>query len=249
MCHEFEASVHNKKYCAECNCKRKEETRKKILAAPLKYDEETFQLEENRKVALIDRRTERNNWILKNKTFAFFDLETTGLDADGDEILCGCIKPLGKDVKTFVSETIYGQGDDGPVTKEIRDELKNYDYVVTWFGTRFDMPFLTTRLLLTNQETLGYTKHLDLYYTARHLLKLHSNRLQAVEEALFEGKSLKTRLSRPIWKWARGYDEEKRIKAFNYIIDHCEKDVVSLEEIFLKVVDLRNLSATPLRKY
>ena len=249
MCCEFEPSTHNHKYCNEHKCKRKEETRKKNLSKPLKYDEETFQLEDNRKFALIDRRQERNRWIIENKTFCFFDLETTDLSADGDEILCGSIMDSSYKVTTFVSDTYHGSGNDASVCAKIRDEIRKYDYVVTWFGTRFDMPFLTTRLLLTEQEPLGYIKHVDLYYTARHQLRLHSNRLQAVEEALFEGKSLKTRLSKPLWKQATGWDKKKREAAFKYIIDHCEKDVESLGEIFYKVSDLRNLSATPLRKY
>jgi uncharacterized protein YprB with RNaseH-like and TPR domain len=248
-CHIFTPNAHNHVYCVTCKCKRKEETRKKILERPLEYDEETFQLEENRKFALTERNKARNLWILRNKSFAFFDIETTDLSADGDEVLCASIKPLGSDVVTHVSETRAGKGSDHGVVLDIRDHLREFDYVVTWFGTRFDMPFITTRLVIHDEDTIGYLKHVDLYYTARHQLRLHSNRLQAVEEALFEGKSLKTRLSKPLWKNATGWNKEKREAAFDYIIEHCEKDVISLEEIFLKLVDLRNLSATPLRKY
>ena len=246
-CHSFKPNTHNHVYCQQCSCKRKEENRKKLLAKPLQYDEETFQLEENRKIANTERKEARNQWILDNKSFAFFDIETTGLDADGDEILCACIKDA-DGIKTFISKSVAG-GDDSQVVAQIRDELRKYDYIVTWYGTNFDMKFLTTRLLLTGQEKLGYAKHVDLYYTARYGLKLHSNSLQSVAEALFDGKTLKTRLSRPIWKQAQSLNRERRAQAFKYIIEHCQMDVVELEGIFNHLVQFRNLGATPLRKY
>lgn len=240
-CHEFPAGSHNARYCPLCSCKRKAENKKKQLSKPHVYDEETWQLQENRKLALAHEREARDIWILRNKRIAMFDIETTNLDADIGEMLCACIKPLGRPVKSFIVDTTAG---DGALSASLRDELRNYDYVVTWYGTKFDMPYLTTRLISAGEETLGYMRHVDLYYTSRFKLKLHSNRLAAVGEFMF-GKTQKTRVIGPIWLRAIRGDKE----AMDYIVKHCQKDVRELERIFCELVPHRNLSATPLRKY
>jgi uncharacterized protein YprB with RNaseH-like and TPR domain len=240
-CHTFESESWNGKYCTECKCKRKAENKKKQLKKPHVYDEEVWQLQENRKLALAHEREERDVWILRNKKIAMFDIETTNLDADIGEMLCACIKPLGGKVKSFVVDTTAG---DGALAASLREELRNYDYVVTWYGTKFDMPYLTTRLISAGEETLGYMRHVDLYYTSRFKLKLHSNRLAAVGEFMF-GKTSKTRVIGPIWLRAIRGDKE----AMDYIVKHCQMDVRELELIFCELVPHRNLSATPLRKY
>ena len=249
-CCEFEPSTHNHIYCSECRCKRKEETRKKRLAVPLVYDADTFELQEKRKRALLDRKQARNKWIFQNKSFACFDIETTDLKADGGQILCASIKPYGEPVETYKSEIYLPEGgDDRTVLVDIRDRLRDFDYIVTWYGTGFDMPFLKTRLLITDQERLGEIYHVDLYYTSRFHYLFNSNRMQSVEEALFDGKTHKTRLSRTLWAKALSFDYKVRLEALNYIADHCEMDVISLENIFDLIGDSKDLSSTPLRRY
>jgi uncharacterized protein YprB with RNaseH-like and TPR domain len=249
-CHEFEPSTYNHAYCMDCKCKRKEENRKKGLEKSLEYDEETFELQEKRKRALLERKQARNTWILQNKSFASFDIETTDLKADGGRIICASIKPWGGPVETYYSE-LYDKkgGDDSKVIEEIRDRLREFDYVITWYGTGFDMPFLKTRLLINNMEPLGEMYHVDLYYTSRFHFLFNNNRMQTVEEALFAGKTLKTRLSRMVWADAISFDWSKRKIACEYIADHCEKDVESLEGIFNLIGEDKDLSSTPLRKY
>ena len=249
-CHKFEPNQHNHVYCNSCKCKRKEENRKNRLENPLQYDEETFELQEKRKRSLLDRKDARNDWIFRNKTFAMFDLETTDLKADGGQILCGSIKPFGSPIETYRSD-IYSKkgGDDHNVLSEIRNRLREFDYVVTWYGTGFDMPFLKTRLLLNNLDSLGEIYHYDLYYTSRYHYLFNSNRMQSVEEALFQGKTHKTRLSRVLWAKAQSFNYKERIEALDYIADHCEMDVISLEEIFMKIGHSKDVSSIPLRRY
>ncbi len=107
-CCKFEPSQHNHVYCNEHKCKRKEENAKRRLETPFAYDEETFELQENRKRALLARKEARNTWVFDNKSFAMFDLETTDLKADGGQILCASIKPLGGHIETFKSD-IYNR--------------------------------------------------------------------------------------------------------------------------------------------
>ncbi|MEK0326926.1 MAG: hypothetical protein QQN63_14610, partial [Nitrosopumilus sp.] len=108
---------------------------------------------------------------------------------------------------------------------------------------------LKTRLLLNNLESLGETYHYDLYYTSRFHYLFNSNRMQSVEEALFQGKTHKTRLSRVLWAKAQSFNYKERIEALDYIADHCEMDVISLEEIFYKIGEAKDVSSIPLRRY
>ncbi len=73
--------------------------------------------------------------------------------------------------------------------------------------------------------------------------------MQSVEEALFQGKTHKTRLSRVLWAKAQSFNYKERIEALDYIADHCEMDVISLEEIFYKIGEAKDVSSIPLRRY
>ncbi len=120
-CCEFEPNQHNHVYCNDHKCKRKEENRKKRLESPLKYDDETFELQEKRKRALLQRKDARNEWIKQNKTFASFDIETTDLKADGGQILCASIKPLNGPVETYKSEIYLPEGGDDKWLSQVGD--------------------------------------------------------------------------------------------------------------------------------
>jgi uncharacterized protein YprB with RNaseH-like and TPR domain len=208
------------------------------------YDEEIFEMQENRKEAFVARLEARNEWILNNKRIGSFDIETTDLAANFGTIVCACIKELGGGTATFVT-----RGDSDKRTAErIRDELRQYDYITTWYGAKFDMPFLTTRLLINEADPLGALRHLDLYYTARFKLRLHSNRLDCVTEALY-GESGKTRLNPEMRLGLRSVSPTKRNAAIEYHVEHCQIDVDELEKLFVKLAPYRDLGATQLRRF
>lgn len=236
---EFKAEAHNQAYCST-RCKRNEENRKRRLQKPVQvYDEEVWQLEEKRKDALLARRMAKNEWILGNKSFAMFDIESTQLDADFGRLICACIKPLGGTATVFSTRK-----SDVKIAQQIRDEIQKYDYVVTWYGTGFDMPYLATRLTAQGLDPIGKVRHVDMYYTSRSAMKFASNRLSEVTKSLL-GKAERTQVIGSTWLAAG----EGNPKAVQYVIDHCVADVQDLEDVFLKLVPFRNLSATPLRVY
>lgn len=181
---------------------------------------------------------EENTRILEEKSFAFFDIETTNLNASIGRMLCASIVPLeGNKIKTFKSHK-----NDRELCAKIRDELEKYDYVVTYYGSGFDIPFLNTRLLKHGRRPLKSIRHLDMYYTVRSHLRMHSKRLDAVCEMLF-GETKKTRLNGDIWDAAASGSKS----AMDYIATHCEMDVLELRRVFWQLVDFRNLGATPLK--
>lgn len=243
-CHTFPVLAANHVYCTDCGCKRKHENHKKRLTKPLITNDDIYEATETRKLARAEQRVARNQWLLENKTFCMFDIETTNLDADVGWILCASFMPVGGE-----PYTIRGKRDDRGIIDRIRRELSRYDYIVTWYGTGFDMPFLATRLLLNRKEAIGYVKHIDLYYVARFKFKFFNNRLDNVADGLFGGDSVKTKLRGSVWFAARSHDRKTREAAIDYIVEHCEKDVEELEALFHELIPFKDIQATPLRRF
>lgn len=105
--------------------------------------------------------------------------------------------------------------------------LTKVDEVVTYYGTRFDIPFIRTRALYHDLEFPQYMmlSHLDLYYVARFRLRMHSNRLATVSE--FLGIEGKTALKPEVWVQASFGDKQ----AIQYIHTHNIADVTILEKV------------------
>ena len=247
-CCQFQPGSHNSRYCQEHKCKRKlENSVKRVSGTPQEGValEAYWKLQENKKISNLDTAQNKNKWLLEKSSFGFFDLETTNLDASIGMILCACLKTRGGDTITYVTgKDKDGMLDDKQLCIELRDDLEKFDYVSGYYSTKFDVPYLNTRLIINGERPINQLRHIDVYYTARFKLKLHSNRLQVVAETLFD-KSQKTRVVGPIW--TRAAQGSK--KDMQYIISHCIADVAELEDIFNTLVGFVNLSAVRWRRY
>jgi uncharacterized protein YprB with RNaseH-like and TPR domain len=159
-------------------------------------------------------------------TTLLFDLETFGFDFSADKgfILCASYKWLGQDKVTTIK---YGGGtDDKELCRELARIIELADLVVTWNGKSFDMRFLQTRML---KHRLGYlppVPHEDGLLTARRSLKMRRS-LDNVAK-FFTFKEQKSPVSFDQWLEA-GLGNPK---ALRYVINHCEKDVLVLEEAY-----------------
>ncbi len=163
-----------------------------------------------------------------------FDLETSNLKADYGVILAGVIKDFRGEAHVFRMDGFplwrKNRADDTAIIKAIRDKLSNYDIWVSYNGRRFDIPFLNTRLVYHEMEPLGIKKHIDLLYQSRYKLLLHSSRLISVQE-FFRLENEKNTIDGNHWARAlAGYKD-----GMNYIVDHCERDVAVLEEVYEKM--------------
>jgi len=105
---------------------------------------------------------------------------------------------------------------------------------------RFDVPFLRTRAYrhdLENMLPRFMEKFvLDTYPIAKAKLKLHSNRLDAIGDALNITGIKKTPLSPSIWEMGKIGDQ----KALEYICLHNRRDVQLLERIHKKLATVEN---------
>ena len=176
---------------------------------------------------------------MSSQRVLIFDIEATDLEASFGFTLCIGYKWLGESKTHVVSLTDFPKVTDPAKEPDIHlmkffhklitDEA---DIIVSYYGKGFDWKFLNTRMLLAGlppMPPLGM-HHIDMYYTAKFNLKLHSNRLQAVSETLGCPVS-KTPVRADVWRKAqRGHKE-----SVAYVIEHCKRDIEVLEWVYLKL--------------
>lgn len=178
--------------------------------------------------------------VQQNPRIIAWDLETTNLNADFGYLLCFGYKVLGEKKSHVISIDDFPEFKKDPtndyfLVKKASEILMEADGYVTWYGSRFDFPYLQTRLLGHGLPILPTTiPHIDGWWIARKKMKLHSNRLASV--TAFLGQEDKTPLSGPIWvKAAAGHRD-----SIKYIKEHCYQDVQVLEQVYERIKPLYN---------
>ena len=160
----------------------------------------------------------------------YLDIESTGLKGNWDYMLCWCLKIEGGKIlgrhlerKEIVDKFIF----DRDLTKELINEVRNFDRIITYYGSRFDIPFIKTR---AEKWGLDFPAYRDLWQTdcydlAKHNLLLHSTRLMHVCD-LMGIPSKEHKLIPDIWMKAKA----GHVPSLEWIFTHCKEDVISLEE-------------------
>ena len=83
-------------------------------------------------------------------TIGYVDIETTGFSAKIDVMLSWCLKGRGdKNVAgAWISrKELMSENQDARIVELLVEEMNKYDVVYTYYGTRFDIPFIRTRAL------------------------------------------------------------------------------------------------------
>lgn len=179
---------------------------------------------------------------------AIFDLETSALEADRGVILCACIKSSKRrgiiTIRTDHNSKGWKKGkrgDDKETVKQVAKILSEHDVLVAHNGTRFDMPFLRSRMLRWGMERMPNLKIVDPCSIAYRHFKLRSNSLAAVADHIGV-KERKTPLDMSIW--ADAFLNGSR-KAMDKIVEHCVADIKVLEGVlrvvtpYIKILDDR----------
>lgn len=173
---------------------------------------------------------------------ASFDIETTNLNADFGVILCGVIIPHTESAEPeiFRLDELWEGWDrrrsyDRPVVVKLVERLRDFDILCAHNGTRFDVPFIRTRLARWGLPTLKDIKLVDPCLLARNKFKFSWNSLDKIAE--FLGCSSKTPVQGEQWIKA-ALDGDRR--AMNYIVHHCVEDVRTLNSIVSKMKDYSN---------
>lgn len=161
----------------------------------------------------------------------FLDIETTNLDADFGTVLCVSWKWSNEKKVNTIKITDYKNfkrdpSDDKSLLKDVVKELSKADVWCGWYSSRFDIPFLNSRLLYHRLSPLPPIPHVDCWRIARYKMKLSRNSLMNVSTFLEIDE--KTPLTKRIWMRAR----TGHIPSINYICRHCVQDVLVLEQAY-----------------
>ena len=165
-----------------------------------------------------------------------WDIESTGLNATFGSLLCIGYKWYGHPrvyIPTILDHQKPGEStdmlDDHGLVKAFAAVFNSADYHVTWYGNKFDLPFIRTKLLKYGEPPLRPIPSVDLWWTAAKKFKLHNNRLASWQEYL-ETDHNKTPIHFGDWRRAAFGNRAalERVKL------HCKMDVLSLEEVFTK---------------
>lgn len=164
----------------------------------------------------------------------YLDIEAGGLKANFDYMLTYCIKTRGKEeYKTGVIDVkdIRQFKFDKNLIKQLINDISDYDVIVTYYGTRYDIPFIRTRALHWKHDfpQFGFIQHKDVYYMVKSKLCLHRNSLDAATN--FLGIKGKNHLDGMIWNKAEHGDT----KSLDYVLDHNIRDCVILEKLHKKL--------------
>ena len=168
-----------------------------------------------------------------------WDIEATNLRANFGFMLCVGWKVVGEkkihieSIMDFPRYFKKDPTDDEQLAKVAHTVLSNADEWVTWYGKKFDVPYVNSRLLYHKHDLLPPgIKHIDGWWVSKYKLLLHSNRMAAV--AQFLGKSVKTHFGGPTWIKAAAGNR----KAIKYVEDHCYKDIIELENVYKRILPL-----------
>lgn len=188
------------------------------------------------------------NCYLKEKNpeerIGFLDIEASHLKANFGVIISWCIKDssTGKiHEDALTKKDVHSPGLDKRIIISLLDNFITYDRIVTWYGARFDVPYIRSRALTLGLKFPAYGEqfHTDAYDIAKRKLALHSNRLAVVCESLF-GETQKTQIK--YIHWLRALQGNK--KSIDYILDHNRKDVDDLMRIWYKLHDFKRQTKT-----
>jgi len=168
----------------------------------------------------------------------FLDIESSNLNADYGIILTYCIKDSisGDILHDQISKEDIESSEAGKEDKRLMgtllQDLAKFDKIVTYYGVRFDLPFIRTRAMVNGLDFLPYGAlvHKDVYFAVKAKFKLSSSRLENACRVLL-GKTNKTRIDSKNWAGAQRGDPQ----ALEYVLKHNKFDVIDLEKLYHKV--------------
>ena len=169
-----------------------------------------------------------------HERIGFLDIESTGLKANWDFVLCYCLKLLDGPIlgRHLTPREITSYKFDKNLTDELIKDIEKFDRVTTYYGSRFDLLFIRTRAEKWDLEFPAYRDlfQTDVYDIAKSRLLLHSTRLENVCK-LLKIPAKEHRLEPDIWQKAQAGHKE----SLEFIFTHCQEDVISLEAVWKRL--------------
>jgi uncharacterized protein YprB with RNaseH-like and TPR domain len=164
----------------------------------------------------------------------FFDIEASNLKADFGIILSySILSNKGVYYGDVITEAdLHGSLDKRIVSQMVKD-IRNFDVIVGFYSTKYDIPFARTRahVLGLGFPVYGEVQHKDVYYMVKYKFSL-SRSSQENAARMLVGKTEKTRMKPELWVRALGGDK----KSLDYIFDHNKRDVRDLKRLYEEVI-------------
>lgn len=169
-----------------------------------------------------------------------WDIEASNLSADFGIVLCVGFKEVGRGKAEVYNILDYPMRHGDLIEAEkhllvaVSKRLLDCDVWLTHFGTWYDINFVNTRLLYHKLPTIPSNfAHIDTWKVAKNRLKLRNNRLVTIQE--FLGLRAKKNAIKPE-QWLRALGGHRA--SMDYIVEHCRRDVVVLEQTYLRLRSL-----------
>ena len=139
-----------------------------------------------RKIESLGLRKPKRYVTGHEKTYGYLDIESTGFSANIDLMLSWCIKPRGgKTVGAVITrEELMSDNQDARIVETLVEEMNKYDVICTYYGTRFDIPFIRTRALYHGTHFPMYRQksHKDLYYVIASYITLQTAKTMVIRK-------------------------------------------------------------------
>lgn len=168
-----------------------------------------------------------------------FDLECSDLQANYGILLSYCILDNDSDMlygRPITKDELYSNEMDEGLVEECVSDLCKFDVIVTYFGTRFDIPYIRTRAAMNGITfpTYDALKHIDLFYIIKSKFKLQRKSLEKACRSII-GTTRKTEiLPYIIPRCVQGNAE-----ALDYLFEHNIYDVEDTRDLYKAVIDYR----------
>lgn len=224
-----------KKYCSKGCADRSRSVSANLLASPTMIDS----LKQFNKLA----QPAKNQVLLGEAGYSvvMFDIEATHLKPNVGRMLCCSFKPLGEDVYTFDGhERRFKEADvydDSKMAAAVLDELQKYDVIVGWNSKNFDVKFVNARALRAGYPIKPAQYHVDGMWSFRSKLNAWSGLARAQQFLLPDNDAEKTSIAWDKWMQALGWNKALRETAMKEITEHCELDVIVLEDVYRALVN------------
>lgn len=160
------------------------------------------------------------------------DIEASNLTADFGIVLCCGFKEVGRGKPEVPCIYDYTGKDLLVRERKLLDDMQKRmieaDVWLTHYGKGYDIPFINSRLLYHRLPVVPPNfPHIDTWKVSRYNLKLRNNRLNTISE-FFKTQDEKNKIKPEQWLFALSGDR----KSMGYIVEHCRRDVVVLEEVY-----------------
>jgi uncharacterized protein YprB with RNaseH-like and TPR domain len=173
----------------------------------------------------------------------YFDIESSNLTSDFGIILCYAIKHKDGVISNSITPQELKEGSfDKRLLTQLCVDLRKFDRIITWYGYKFDIPYVRSRAMLHKLDFPLYKEisHTDAYQRAKILIRtLHSKRLGVV--ANFLGiKAKEHPLNPEVWLKCLSGNQD----AIDFVQLHCNEDVISLENVWKRLEPYQKLCKT-----